>query len=435
MIKRIFLTPFQKFTKAESSAGILLFGATIIALIWANSPYGAFYESLWQYELGISFQEFELKKPLILWINDGLMAIFFFLIGLELKRELLIGEIDTIKKAAFPLVAALGGVLVPVGLYFVLNQNPETVRGWGIPMATDIAFALAILSALGKRVPLSLKIFLTAFAIIDDIAAVLVIAVFYSANIQWTFILAGLILWAFLGLLYYKRKYSFAIGIVLAIVIWFLFLKSGVHPTIAGVLMAFTIPIKRRLDLSLFSNQLTLISSKIKPSPDSDEGHLLTKDEMKSLYNLDDLSFEARSPLQHLEHKLHGLVAYFILPVFAFANSGVAISTNFDFDFALMANIAISLMVGKFIGVSLFSYLGVKLNITELPSGVNFKQILGIALIAGVGFTMAIFIDNLAFLGDLRSINSVKVGIIIGSIISGIAGYTILRLTTSNKIQ
>lgn len=428
MIKKVFLTPFQKFVKTESLAGMLLFGATLIALIWANSSYGAYYESLWQYKIGISFQDFELKKSLILWINDGLMAIFFFLIGLELKRELLIGEINTVKKAAFPFVAALGGVLVPVILYLLLNQNHETVKGWGIPMATDIAFALAILSTLGKRVPLSLKIFLTAFAIIDDIAAVLVIAIFYSVSINWLFIIYGLILIVFLGLLYYKKKYSFTIGIVLAIIIWFLFLKSGIHPTIAGVLLAFTIPIRRGLNIKSFSHQLNSIINKIKNVNDDDEKHLLTKDEMNCIDNLDDLSFEVRSPLQHLEHKLHSLIAYFILPIFAFANAGVVISTNYDFNFSLMINIAISLFVGKFIGVALFSYLGVKFKITELPSEVNFKQILGIASIAGVGFTMSIFIANLAFYGDLISINSAKVGIIIGSVISGIVGYLILRL-------
>lgn len=427
MIKKTFLSPFQKFITTESLAGILLFGATIIALIWANSSFGVYYESLWQYEIGISFQDFELKKPLILWINDGLMAIFFFLIGLELKRELLIGEINTVKKAAFPFVAALGGVLVPVGLYLVLNQNPATTKGWGIPMATDIAFALAILSTLGKRVPLSLKIFLTAFAIIDDIAAVLVIAVAYSANINWIFILYGLILIAFLALLYYKKQYSFTIGIVLAIVIWFLFLKSGIHPTIAGVILAFTIPIKRRQNVKAFSVELNTISTKLKNVSGDDEKHLLTKKEMRCIDDLDDLVFEVRSPLQHLEHKLHGIVAYFILPIFALSNSGVVISTSYDYNFALMINIAISLFAGKFIGVALFSYLSIKLKITELPSRVNFKQILGIAAIAGVGFTMSIFIDNLAFYEDLLSISSVKVGIIIGSLISGIVGYIILR--------
>lgn len=430
MIKTLILTPFQKFIRTESLAGILLFGATIIALIWANSSYGHYYESLWQYKFGISFQDFELKKPLILWVNDGLMSIFFFLIGLELKRELLIGEINTVKKAAFPFVAALGGVAVPVCLYLFLNQNPDTAKGWGIPMATDIAFALAILSTLGKRVPLSLKIFLTAFAIIDDIAAVLVIAIFYSVNINWLVILYGIILISFLALLYYKRKYSFTIGIILAIVIWFLFLKSGIHPTIAGVLLAFTIPIKRRVNMRLFSNHLRSISSKILRVSDDNEKHLLTKEEMKCIDNLDNLTFEVRSPLQHLEHKLHGMIAYFVLPVFAFANAGVVISLDYDFNFSLMTNIALSLFVGKFLGVAIFSYLGTQLKITELPTGVKFKQILGISAVAGVGFTMSIFIDNLAFYGDLISINSAKVGIIIGSVLSGILGYIILRLTS-----
>jgi NhaA family Na+:H+ antiporter len=430
MIKKILLTPFQKFNKTKSLAGMLLFGATIIALFWANSIYGEYYEMLLQHQIGISFQSFELKKPLILWINDGLMTVFFFLIGLELKRELLIGEINTVKKAAFPFIAALGGVLVPVALYLFLNQDPTTSKGWGIPMATDIAFALAVLSTLGKRVPISLKIFLTAFAIIDDIAAVLVIAIFYSVDINWLFILYGIILISFLAILYYKKKFSFSIGIILAVIVWYLFLKSGVHPTIAGVLLAFTIPIKRRINITLFSNHLSTISDRILKASDNDEKHLLTKGELKCIDNLDDLTCEVRSPLQHLENKLHSLVAYFVLPIFAFANAGVVISLSYDFNFSLMINIALSLFVGKFVGVAIFSYLGIKLKIAELPRGLNLKQILGISAIAGVGFTMSIFIGNLAFYGDLISINSVKVGVLIGSLISGIVGYTILRLTS-----
>ncbi|MCX7549401.1 Na+/H+ antiporter NhaA [Xanthomarina sp. F2636L] len=430
MIKKVLLSPFQKFIKFESLAGNLLFGATIIALIWANSPYSSTYESLWQIQIGVTFQDFELIKPLILWINDGLMAIFFFLIGLELKRELLTGEINTLKKASFPFVAALGGVLAPVGLYFFLNQDPNTTGGWGIPMATDIAFALAILATLGKRVPLSLKIFLTAFAIIDDIAAVLVIAIFYSSDINWTFILIGLGLIGLLATLYHKKHYSFEIGIVLAVIIWFLFLKSGIHPTIAGVLLAFTIPIKRRININSFSVNLTSVSKNILEEYDDNDHHLLTKEEVQYIDDLDDLISEVRSPLQHLEHKLHSMTAYFILPVFAFANAGVVLSTDSDLNFDLITYIAISLFVGKLVGVSLFSYLGVKLKITELPSGINFKQIVGIACIAGVGFTMSIFIANLAFSNNLVFINSSKVGIIIGSLVSGIVGYIILRLAS-----
>ena len=429
MKKNLYLTIFQKFVKTESLAGMLLFGATIIALIWANTSYGFYYQNLWEYKIGISFQSLELNKPLLLWINDGLMTIFFFLIGLELKRELMIGEINSVKKAAFPFIAALGGVLVPIGLYLILNKNPDTVQGWGIPMATDIAFALAILSTLGKRIPLSLKIFLTAFAIIDDIAAVLVIAVFYSTNINWYFILYGILLIIALGIYYRKRKFSSVPGLILGAVIWLLFLKSGIHPTIAGVMLAFTIPINRRLDIKSYSEKLSYIANKIKNTSKNNKNHLLTKDEINNIDYLDNLSIAVRSPLQHLEHKLHGLIAYFILPLFAFANAGVVISASYNFNTALLINIAISLFAGKFIGVALFSYLSAKFKITELPSGVNFKQILGISAIAGVGFTMSIFIDNLAFEADLISLNSAKVGIIIGSLISGLIGYIILRLS------
>lgn len=435
MIQNKLLTPFQKFVKKESLAGMLLFGATIIALIWANSPFGDLYENLWDYTIGISFQDFELKKSLILWINDGLMAIFFFLIGLELKRELLIGEINTLKKAAFPIIAALGGTMIPISIYLFLNNDPTTVKGWGIPMATDIAFALAILSTLGKRVPLSLKVFLTAFAIIDDIAAVIVIAVFYSVDINWLFILYGTLLIATLSFLYYKRKYSLEIGLIFAFVIWLLFLKSGIHPTIAGVLLAFTIPIKRRINIKSFSEKVSSISNKIIKVSDDNQKHLLTKAETKCIENLDDLTADVRSPLQHLENKLHNLIAYFILPVFAFANAGVVISPTIEFNFHLIATVTISLFVGKFIGVALFSYLGLRFNITELPSKVNFKQILGIAAISGVGFTMSIFIGHLAFSGDYINTNSAKVGIIIGSILSGILGYLILRLTSKIKTK
>lgn len=434
MVKKGLLTPFQKFVKSESLAGMLLFGTTILALAWANSPYGASYESLWQNKIGVSFQDFELKKPLILWINDGLMSVFFFVIGLELKRELLIGEINSLKKAAFPLIAAVGGILVPVSLYMLLNQDPNTFRGWGIPMATDIAFALAILSSLGKRVPLSLKIFLTAFAVIDDIAGILVIAFFYSNNINWFYILYAVILIAVLGVIYHKHRFSLGLGLILGTIVWFLFLKSGLHPTIAGVLLAFTIPIKRRLNTKSFSESLASISSKIVTNSDSRENHLLSKDEIHCVENLDDLTDEVRSPLQHLEHKLHGWVAYLILPIFAFANAGVAISTGSGIDLSLITTITISLVVGKFVGVALFSYLGIRFKLTELPSGAKFKQILGIAAIAGVGFTMSIFIDTLAFENDLISLNSAKVGIILGSVISGALGYFILRIMSSKSI-
>jgi len=433
MIKKYFLTSLQKFIKIESSAGLLLFSATIIALILANSQFAEYYHSIWKLKLGFSFHNFELKKDLILWINDGLMAIFFFFIGLELKRELLVGEINTIKKAAFPFIAAMGGILIPVGLFLFLNDNPETTKAWGVPMATDIAFALAILSILGKRVPLSLKIFLTAFAIFDDLAAVLVIASFYSTDVNWWYILLGILLTLILSFYYYKRKYELTIGLITAVVVWVLFLKSGIHPTIAGVLLAFTIPIRKKINMEDLLEKIQYISNNIVNLSSIKETQILTKEETQCINNLDDLTSEVVSPLQHLEHKLHYVIAYFILPVFAFANSGVTINLNYDFDYSLIINIAISMFLGKFVGIFLFSYLGVKLKLVELPSALNFHHILGIAAIAGVGFTMSIFIANLAFQDDLIRINSAKVGIIIGSFISALTGYLLLKFLSKNK--
>ena len=250
------LSPFQKFVKIESLSGILLLATTILALVWANSPYASSYDAIWNYELGITTQSFEFTKPVILWINDGLMAIFFFLIGLEIKREILIGELNSVKKLAFPLFGALGGMIIPIALFFLINQNPETQDGWGISMATDIAFSLAVLNALGKRIPLNLKIFLTAFAIVDDLGAVMVIALFYSGTIKM-----GLLAIAFgiLGLLYIlaaRQFFSKFLLLIAGIAVWFLFLKAGIHPTIAGILLAFSVPVRQKMVTDDFINSL-----------------------------------------------------------------------------------------------------------------------------------------------------------------------------------
>lgn len=428
MIKKIF-SPFQKFVKIESLSGLLLFSATVIALVWANSSYSQVYESIWQYKIGVRFQGFELEKPLILWINDGLMAIFFFLIGLELKREFLIGELDTIKKAAFPFFAALGGVIAPIALFLILNKNPETINGWGIPMATDIAFALAILKLLGNRVPLSIKVFLTAFAIIDDIGAVLVIAIFYSSAINWMLLVYALILLLILGFLSYRKIYVNYLFLFFGIIVWFLFLKSGIHPTIAGVLLAFTIPIRQKINIKEYTNKLTQILDKIKTDTNN-KNDMLSKEQIEQVENLEICTEKVRSPLQDLEHGLHYWVAFFIMPVFALSNAGVMIDTDMNLDYSLITNIAIGLFVGKLVGVSVLSYIGIKLKITELPNGIKFKQIIGVAILAGVGFTMSIFIANLAFVETPAYIDSAKIGILIGSLISGIIGYIILRLTS-----
>ncbi|WP_158846823.1 Na+/H+ antiporter NhaA [Algibacter sp. L1A34] len=430
MIKRVLLTPFQKFVKIESFSGILLMFATLLALVWANSPYGDSYRELWQYDLGIVTETFEFKKPLILWINDGLMAIFFLLIGLEIKRELLIGELNTPKKIAFPLVGALGGMLVPVIFFLVLNQNPETTKGWGIPMATDIAFSLAILNVLGKRVPLSLKIFLTAFAIVDDIGAVLVIAIFYSGNINITLLLIALAMLAILYFLSYKGIYSKFIMFFFGIVIWFLFLKSGIHPTIAGILLAFSVPIRQKIDTSKFLVELENVYNNIRTASVL-KNPILSHEQIGHVDNLNDWSAKFQSPLQYLEHSLHGWVAYFIIPVFALANAGVLISGSDNLDIALVINIIICLVLGKAIGITSIVFIAQKLKWIEVPSDISFKQIIGVAFLAGIGFTMAIFIASLAFFSTPEFIDSAKIGILIGSFISAIIGYLILRVGSS----
>jgi NhaA family Na+:H+ antiporter len=426
MVKRILITPFQKFVRIESLSGILLFGATLLAVILANSPLSERFQSIWQYKIGFGTSGFTLVKPLILWINDGLMAIFFFLIGLEIKRELLIGELNSVKKASFPLFAAIGGMILPVALFLILNKNPESSHAWGIPMATDIAFSLAILTILGKRVPLGLKVFLTAFAIVDDLGAVIVIALFYSETIKWSLIAIAIVMLAILFFLSYRRIYAKWVILIFGIAIWVLFLKAGIHPTIAGVLLAFTIPIRQKIGVETYVDKLCDIVEDIKESEGAGTP-LLTKEQIESIDDMEEWTEKVQSPLQHLEHTLHNWVAYLIIPLFALSNAGVAFRGGGELDNRLGVIIVISLVAGKLIGVSLFSWISVKLGFAELPEEVNFKQVTGIALLAGVGFTMSIFVANLAFPGDPLLLDSAKAGILIGSLIAGFAGYAVLR--------
>ncbi|MFB6319670.1 Na+/H+ antiporter NhaA [Saccharicrinis sp. FJH54] len=429
-IKDSIITPIQKFTRIESFSGILLFSATVIALILANSPIGESFNAIWEYKIGISSKNFHLVKPLILWINDGLMAIFFFVIGLEIKRELMIGELNTFKKASLPLIAAVGGMIVPVSIYLLFNQTPETHSGWGIPMATDIAFSLAILTLLGKRVPVALKVFLTAFAIVDDLGAVLVIALFYSEEIKWMLLLYAMILFVVLLILSRKNLYSNYILVIVGAVIWYLFLKAGIHPTIAGVLLAFTVPISQKIDIKTYNEKLKGIVARIARTEDNDKP-ILKDEHFDAVDQLEEWTSKVHSPLQHLEHKLHNWVAYFIMPVFAFSNSGVIISSDFHLDFHLIGQISGGLILGKSIGITLFSWIAIKFGLAARPAGSDFKQIIGIAFLAGVGFTMSIFIANLAFAKHFFLLDSAKLGILVGSLISGIVGYLILRKYTS----
>jgi len=426
------LSPFQKFVRIESFSGILLLIATVAALIWANSPFGESYQSLWQYKIGFTTQNFELNKPLILWVNDGLMAIFFFLIGLEIKREFIIGELNSIRKIAFPLFGALGGMLFPVLFFIILNQNPETHDGWGIPMATDIAFSLAVLKTLGKRVPLGLKLFLTAFAIVDDIGAVLVIAVFYSGSINITMVLIAIILLGLLYLLSLKGYYSKFLIIIFGIVIWILFLKSGIHPTISGILLAFSVPVRQRINTPTFIENLERITNNIKKAAISKKP-ILCKEQIELIDDLEDWTNKYQSPLQHLEHKLHDWVAFFIIPLFALANAGVIINSNMNLDSTLVRNIIVCLVLGNSVGVSSIILSAKRIKLIEVPKEINNRQIIGISFLAGIGFTMAIFVANLAFASSPTYIDSAKVGILVGSLLSALIGFIVLRFSANKK--
>jgi NhaA family Na+:H+ antiporter len=430
--KNAILTPFQKFVRIESLGGMLLFGATILALVLANSPLGESFLSLWQHKFGISAAGFELIKPAILWINDGLMAVFFFLIGLEIKRELLLGELNTLKKASFPFVAALGGMLVPVFLFLVLNRDPESSGAWGIPMATDIAFSLAILRLLGKRVPIGLKVFLTAFAIVDDLGAVLVIAVFYSDSLRWSLIGMAFLLLAILFFLSYRGIYSRFLLLIFGAVIWLLFLKAGIHPTIAGVLLALTVPIRQRINMKTYVDRLCDIVDEIRDA-DDDARPILSKKQIQEIDNMEDWTEQVQSPLQHLEHRLHNWVAYLVMPLFALSNAGIVLRGNSGLDLGLAGIIMICLLAGNLAGITLFSWIGIKLGLSELPEGVNFRQVVGIALLAGVGFTMSIFVANLAFFGQPAQLDSAKAGVLAGSLLAGSLGYLVLRISLRNK--
>ena len=434
MIREKIITPFKKFIQIEALSGILLLAATIVALIWANSPYGDLYQSIWQYKIGISIQDFELNKPLILWINDGLMAVFFFLIGLEIKREFLIGELNSVKKVAFPLFGAIGGMTVPVLIFVLLNQNPATLEGWAIPMATDIAFALAVLKLLGNRVPLSLKVFLTAFAIVDDIGAVMVIAVFYSGSLKLGLLGIALGLLAVLYFISFRGYYSKFLLFIFGVVIWTLFLKAGIHPTIAGILLAFSIPVRQKIYTTDFIDILVDITSNIKKAEVIDKP-ILSNEQIQTIDDLEDWTGKFQSPLQHLEHSLHGWVAYLIIPVFAFANAGVALNSDVPLDTTLMTIIAASLVLGNSIGVTTIVLFAQKIKLITIPSDITTKHIIGVSFLAGIGFTMSIFVASLAFNNSPSYIDSAKTGILLGSLISAVIGFTILRIGSVKKYK
>lgn len=419
---------FLRFIHLESSSGVLLLLCAVAALIWVNSPWARSYFDLWQTPLTIGIGEFVLQKPLLLWINEGLMAIFFFLVGLEIKREVLVGALATPKRAMLPIAAAAGGMLVPALLYSLLNAGTPGAPGWGIPMATDIAFSLGVLALLGTRAPLSLKVFLTALAIADDLGAVLVITLFYSSGIAWAYLAIGMGFW-------FASAAASAVGVrqpwvyaLLGAGMWLAFLQSGVHATVAGVLMALTIPARRRIDAQSFLTLSREILREFERVGTHRQSVITNSGQQAALQALELTCQQVEAPLQRLERALHPWVAFGIVPLFALANAGVsldaqALETVFH---PVSLGVVLGLVVGKQVGVALFAWLAVRLGLAALPADLTWLHLYGVSWLAGIGFTMSLFIAQLAFPGtDLLDL--AKVGILTGSLISGVGGWLILR--------
>lgn len=429
-MRKLFLAPgtLIRITKNAALPGILLIVVAIVAMIWANSPASASYFELWQKKITVGFGDAILSKPLLLWINDGLMAMFFFVIGLEIKREVMAGELSTWRKAAMPVFAALGGMLIPSLIFILFNLGRPSVNGWGIPMATDIAFSLGILALLGKKVPVSLKIFLTAIAIVDDLGAVLVIAFFYSSEIILSsvaiggFFLVTMMLMNWAGV---RNKIAYAIPGILGI--WLAFLLSGVHATIAGVLAAFVIPASTKIDKTGFKQTMIDLANGIRIFKKK-ETPFLSKDEQKIVSSIRQTCEHYEPPLQSLEHSLHPWVIFLILPAFALSNTGVLLNDNMlnAVTNPLGLGIVLGLVVGKPVGIMLFSWIAFKLGVASLPENVKWAHILGVGLLAGIGFTMALFISGLAF-KQPEFIENAKISILFASIVAGLAGYFVLR--------
>lgn len=421
---------FSKFFALESASSIMLFGSTVLAIILANSNLSSSYFSVLETYLTISLGEFTLSKTLIHWVNDGLMVIFFFVIGLEIKRELLAGELKTIQQSALPVISALGGMIIPAVIFLSIHNTERGMSGWGIPMATDIAFSLGVLQLLGKRAPLSLKIFLTAFAIIDDLGAIIIIAFFYSSQILLSYILIAFGIYALLILMnIFKIKANFLL-LAGGIVIWYLFLKAGIHPTIAGVLLALVTPATREIGNHSFAKGMKEVIDDFEKT--ESPGEFLNRYQVRAIEKAEVLTKKVQPYLQNLEHSLHAWVAFFIMPVFALANAGVTFNFKESGGIEPLAfHIGIALLVGKVIGITGFSYLGVKLKLAKLPAKTTFNHIFGVSFLGGIGFTMALFINTLAY--EHRDLlDSAKIGIIFSSLIAGTIGYFLLKYSLRN---
>ncbi|MFN1218701.1 Na+/H+ antiporter NhaA [Chryseobacterium kwangjuense] len=382
---------FKKFFSSSQTSGILLIFCVLISLLIANSSAGEAFQGFLDREVGTHL--FHLTYPVSIWINDGLMAVFFLLVGLEIKREMVEGELSSFKNASLPIFAAVGGMLVPAVIYTLFNSGTEYSNGWGIPMATDIAFSLAIISMLGKRIPNSIKIFLAALAIVDDLGAILVIAVFYTEQIHWTYLFLSLGVAALLFLLNFLKVTRLIFYIVPGLFLWYFLHHSGIHATIAGVLLAFSIPT-----------------------------------------NASNVEI---SPLEKLEHQLHIPVSFFIMPIFALTNTNIAFTSEMvaDVTSTLGLGVIFGLVLGKLIGINLFSFIAIKLKLSDLPQNSTWPQMAGVGLLAGIGFTMSIFIALLSFKDDIPIQDEAKFAILIASFLAAVLGFLILRISSKKDME
>ena len=422
------MRPFQEFAGRETSGGILLLLCTLIALVWANSPWSQQYTDLWHTQFSVGLSGFRLSHELHFWVNDALMAVFFFVVGLEIKRQLLAGELASPRQAALPILAALGGVVVPALLYSVLNANGPGARGWGIPMATDIAFAIGVMALLGNRIPLGLKVFLTALAIVDDIAAVLVIAVFYTADLAWgALAIAAFCLLLALAANRMGVRHPLPYALIGA-VLWITVLQSGIHATIAGVLLAFVIPSRTAIDQREFLEHSRAVLDEFEIAASTEPFAILSDlAQQSAVEELETACERVQPPLHRLEQGLHPWVTFLIMPIFALANAGVVLSgdsRNLMLQ-PVTLGVVLGLVLGKPIGITLASWLAVRLRLASLPQNVSWKHIHGAAWLGGIGFTMSLFMTGLAF-DDEVHLTAAKLGILIASVCAGIVGSAIL---------
>lgn len=429
------LRPFQQFARRQASGGLLLLVCAVVALAWANAPWASAYEQMLHEPFGISFGEYLLRFDLRHWINDGLMAVFFFAIGLEIKRELLVGELAEARQAMLPIAAAIGGMVMPALIYAAFNTGGEGAHGWGIPMATDIAFALGALVLLGARIPEGLKIFLVALAIVDDLGALLVIAIFYTASIEWSGIAIAA---AFLAALLVANRAGARrtpIYLALGAGLWYGLLISGLHATLAGVLSALLVPARVRIVPDALAQVIRRSADAIETQRTNGVRSAMDPERFAAISVLSRTLDAANSPLQRFEHMVQPWVTFAILPVFALFNAGVAIDASAMRTLASPVPLGIiaGLVIGKPLGICVSSWLAVKTGLATLPEGVSWRQVTGTAFLAGIGFTMALFISGLAFPGtDLES--EAKLGILIGSLVSAALGIAIL-FTTQRRAE